>query len=1004
MTERPDNNPTQADDATQPTNPPLAQQQGPTQAPDAAEGDASPGGDPPANDAVDPMDQLRQLLVGPEQTSLHQIKQRLDDLQVYARDVSRVLPDAVGLSTDRDERLARALGPTIESSLTDSVRKNPRNIVNAIFPVMGPAIRKAIIDTLGKMIQSLNQALEFGLSPRALLWRIQAWRTGKSFAEVVMLHTLLFRVEQVFLIRGDDGILLQHNAADETDTQDGDMVSGMLTAITDFVQDSFNPTDGAALDSLQVGELNVWIERGPHAVLAVVLRGNAPATLREEMQTLVEQIHEEFSEELPDTNCDQGIFERVRPDLESLLQEGKKRKGKPILAWIVVAFIVGLIAWLSIASAMRRAKWQEFLDRLDSEPGIVITNVDSNDSRRTLRGLCDPLARPIKEVYAEVYGDGEPEHVVDSLMLKSFHATDSGIAQRRVQLLLAPPQKVTLSVDAGVLTIQGPASFDLIERTRRLGPTVAGIDRVQEENLVAADLESIVLTAARDVIKPPATVKLRYSDGTLIAEGEAEQQWISEARVLAKSIERVKRYDDRQLTATDLNDIVIANAMRILSPPAGVELSFDKGVLTATGKTTGKWIKDARVLSRTIEGVKQFKEENLTADDLTGLIMADATRLLAPPDTVKLELNGNALTARGQATTRWIADAKLLARTLSGVVSFNTSDLQNTDADNLVLAEAIRVLSPPANVSVTFKNGQLTLTGKATTSWIADARVLSRAIAGVNYINTAGLQSVDFESAVLADAATKLQLPASVKLSFTGGTLKATGSAKKAWFDRAAIVGPLVDNIKQFDASGVTVTDLAAISFGRVVNALRPPASVKLELRGRSVVATGKASHDWLTNAKRIAPGIEDIEGVDLTGVEDEDQTLLTAAVTRLRERGLFYGDNSANLPLDQARQLGQIIADARDIAKSSKALATTVQIEIIGHSDTEQERLAKTLSITRANEMLKEFIAQGVPADWLTATGKGNSEPYLAKPGAPKTASSRRVVFRVIVNQAPGR
>ncbi|NJM53355.1 MAG: hypothetical protein HC846_08145 [Blastocatellia bacterium] len=55
------------------------------------------------------------------------------------------------------------------------------------------------------MVQSLNQSLEHSISPKGLRWRIEAWQTGKSFAEVVMLNSLIYRVEEVFLIHRETG-------------------------------------------------------------------------------------------------------------------------------------------------------------------------------------------------------------------------------------------------------------------------------------------------------------------------------------------------------------------------------------------------------------------------------------------------------------------------------------------------------------------------------------------------------------------------------------------------------------------------------------------------------------------------------------------------------------------------------------------------------------------------------------------------------------------------------
>src|SRR5439155_13730780 len=102
--------------------------------------------------------------------------------------------------------------------------------------------------------------------------------------------------------------------------QDGDMVSGMLTAIQDFVHDSFGMQKGDALETMKVGELNVWIEQGPKAILAGVIRGNAPKELRSTFQDAIENIHEEQGEALGSFDGDAAPFEAIKHHLENCLQ------------------------------------------------------------------------------------------------------------------------------------------------------------------------------------------------------------------------------------------------------------------------------------------------------------------------------------------------------------------------------------------------------------------------------------------------------------------------------------------------------------------------------------------------------------------------------------------------------------------------------------------------------------------------------------------------------------
>ena len=170
------------------------------------------------------------------------LQARLGDPAVQARQVAAVLPQALQLQA-LDPELARALAPPVEDAITASIHRNPKPLADALFPVMGPAIRKAVAASLVGMVESFNRTLEHSLSWRSLTWRVEAFRTGRSFGEVVLLHTLLFRVEQVFLIDRTSGLLLQHVQAGVAGVQDADMVSGMLTAIRDFVGDSFAVAD-----------------------------------------------------------------------------------------------------------------------------------------------------------------------------------------------------------------------------------------------------------------------------------------------------------------------------------------------------------------------------------------------------------------------------------------------------------------------------------------------------------------------------------------------------------------------------------------------------------------------------------------------------------------------------------------------------------------------------------------------------------------------------------------
>ena len=297
-----------------------------------------PGGGPA--EPVTEFAELRSLIIGPEQRELRDLEARISDPGRVARDVSAVLPEAVLLrNRPPPDPCARADNRRSHYQLRP---QNPQPLADALFPVIGPAIRKAIAASLSGMLDTLNRTLEHSVSWRAVQWRITALRTGRSFAEVVLLNTLVYRVEQVLLIDRRTGLLLQHVTEGPTPAQDADMVSGMLTAIRDFAHDSFRVEENEALETLQVGDVTVWVEQGPYAILAAMIRGTAPRELRTALQETLEYVHAYHGEALRGFSGDAAPFDSLRPSLEGLLHAQYRRPEKPVspLIWIGLAILV----------------------------------------------------------------------------------------------------------------------------------------------------------------------------------------------------------------------------------------------------------------------------------------------------------------------------------------------------------------------------------------------------------------------------------------------------------------------------------------------------------------------------------------------------------------------------------------------------------------------------------------------------------------------------------------
>lgn len=457
---------------------------------DGASGAGS--GDRNKDVSVRELSELRDLLFGTERRQIDELRRRLDTNEITPEELAEKLPQAIVQRAARDRQLALALAPTVETAISESVRRNPHEIATAIFPVLGPSIRKAIAETMAGLVNTINRAIEHSLSPRGIKWRIESWRTGIPFAQIVMRHALVYRVEQVFLVHANTGLLLAH--VPEGTGEDADLISGMLTAISDFVSDSFEPKQTGELRAFAAGDLSVIVEPGPQAYLAAVVRGQPPETLPYRLQTTLETIHLQWSNPLCAFEGDAAPFVTTRPLLEDCIEtvlatdRPSAKSGFRRFAWAIpVLVIAGALAWWATSGGRR---WNAAVARLEAEPGITVIRSERSDGKWNVTGMRDPLAASPSMILAGMGVD-----TTDVLARwEPYVSTEPALALERARRLLAPPGGVQLELVGDAIVARGRAPEAWIARASTLAPALAGFSSVDLSGIepgLPGDMDSL---------------------------------------------------------------------------------------------------------------------------------------------------------------------------------------------------------------------------------------------------------------------------------------------------------------------------------------------------------------------------------------------------------------------------------------------------------------------------------------------------------------------------------
>lgn len=220
----------------------------------------------------------------------------LENDRAHAADLAAQI-DSLSAQINDDDALIERINPILGESIRRSIQESREEMIEALYPIIGQLVVRAVTEAMRDLARTIDARMRRTFSPGSIARRVQAQVSGVSGADVMLRDALPFAVTQIFLIHRNSGLLLHHRSWAEGSTRsapdDSDVISGMLTAISEFVRDAFGAAEseksGADLDEIQYGDASILLETGRHAYIAVVANGVEPAGFRAQIRQCVQE-------------------------------------------------------------------------------------------------------------------------------------------------------------------------------------------------------------------------------------------------------------------------------------------------------------------------------------------------------------------------------------------------------------------------------------------------------------------------------------------------------------------------------------------------------------------------------------------------------------------------------------------------------------------------------------------------------------------------------------------
>ena len=164
------------------------------------------------------------------------------------------------------------------------------DLFDIIAPVIGKIITKKIADAFRAFINYINDKLESSTSLKMWKYKLLSFKSGLPLAEIILRESLPCVIDEILIIEKKTSLLISQSSRFEDSGADRDLVVAMLSAITDFVNTSFNKKH-TELNEISFGNSRIILFESIYFYAAFIVHGSPTLELTGDIDSLLNEIH-----------------------------------------------------------------------------------------------------------------------------------------------------------------------------------------------------------------------------------------------------------------------------------------------------------------------------------------------------------------------------------------------------------------------------------------------------------------------------------------------------------------------------------------------------------------------------------------------------------------------------------------------------------------------------------------------------------------------------------------